>query len=222
MDQGWASLDVDVRANTLAAAKLLEAAGADVNEIDLRLETTDFHLRETIEKALFSTAIGADLIDLDSKADQMTTYGRRFVSLACAMGPLDTRDAAKEALRLYDIVEKAVFDAGYDALIGPTVATTRISADYDPTIDAPVIEGKSVDPYAGWFLTSLFSLLNWMPVVTVPTGLAANNVPTGLQIACRPYDDATAAAIATVYANAIPEMPFDRVCPPPEHDPVAS
>lgn len=27
---------------------------------------------------------------------------------------------------------------------------------------------------------------------------------------------AHAAAIATVYANAIPEMPFDRICPPPE------
>jgi Asp-tRNA(Asn)/Glu-tRNA(Gln) amidotransferase A subunit family amidase len=54
--------------------------------------------------------------------------------------------------------------------------------------------------------------MGWMPVVTVPT-LAANNVPTGLQIACRPYDDATAAAIAMVYANAAPdEMPFDRVC----------
>ena len=92
------------------------------------------------------------------------------------------------------------------------MATTRISADYNPTIDAQIIDGKSVDPYAGWFLTSLFSLLNWMPVVTVPTGLAANNVPTGLQIAYRPYDDATAAAIATVYANAAPAMPFDRVC----------
>jgi Asp-tRNA(Asn)/Glu-tRNA(Gln) amidotransferase A subunit family amidase len=213
MDQGWARLDTDVRANTLAAAKFLEAAGAVVNEVDLGLETTDFHLRETIEKALFSTAIGAELIDLDTKTDQMTTYGRRFVSLACAMSPLDTRDAAKEALRLYRLVEKAVFDAGYDALISPTVATTRISADYDPTIDAPVIDGKSVDPYSGWFLTSLFSLLNWMPVVTVPTGVAANNVPTGLQIACRPYDDATAAAIATVYANAAPGMPFDRICP---------
>jgi amidase len=212
LDQGWANLDSDVRANTLAAAKLLEAAGAEVNEVDLRLETTDFHLRETIEKALFSTAIGADLIDLASKTDQMTTYGRRFVNLACAMGPLDGRDAAKEALRLFDVIEKSVFEAGYDALISPTVGTTRINADYDPTIDAPIIDGKSVDPYAGWFLTSLFSLLNWMPVVTVPTGLAANNVPTGLQIACRPYDDATAAALAKVYATVSPGMPFDRVC----------
>jgi Asp-tRNA(Asn)/Glu-tRNA(Gln) amidotransferase A subunit family amidase len=212
MDQGWASLDADVRANTLAAAKLLEGHGATVDEVDLPLETSDSHLRETIEKALFSTAIGADLIDLAARTDEMTTYGRRFVNLACAMGPLDAREAAKETLRLYGIIDKRVFEAGYDALITPTVATTRISADYDPTADTPVIDGKSVDPYAGWFLTSLFSLLNWMPVVSVPTGVAANNVPTGLQIACRPYDDATAAAIATFYAEAAPAMPFGRIC----------
>src|SRR6188472_2757043 len=102
----------------------------------------------------------------------MTTYGRRFVNLACAMGPLNAREAAKETLRLYGIIDKSIFAAGYDALITPTVATTRIRADYDPRADTPVIDGKSVDPYAGWFLTSLFSLLNWMPVVTVPTGVA--------------------------------------------------
>jgi amidase len=211
MDQGWASLDADVRANTLAVAKLLEQAGAVVHEIDLRLETTGFHPRETIEKALFSTAIGAELIDLADKTDQMTTYGRLFVSLACAMGPVDARDAAKEASRLYQLIDNAVFEAGYDALISP-VATTRIRADYDPTTDAPVIDGMRVDPYAGWFLTSIFSLLNWMPAVTVPTGLAANNVPTGLQIACRPYDDATVEAIARLYDNAAPAMPFERAC----------
>jgi len=86
------------------------------------------------------------------------------------------------------------------------VATTRIRAEFDPTTDTPVINGKPVDPYAGWFLTSVFSLLNWMPVITVPTGAARNNVPTGMQIACRPYDDATAAAIATVYCQTAPPI----------------
>jgi Asp-tRNA(Asn)/Glu-tRNA(Gln) amidotransferase A subunit family amidase len=168
-------------------------------------------LREAIEKALFSTAIGADLIDLATKTERMTTYGRRFVELACRMRPTDARDAADEALRLYGILDECVFQAGYDALVTPTVATTRIAADYDPTKESPVIAGKRVDPYAGWFLTSVFSLLNWMPVISVPTGLAPNNVPTGMQIACRPYDDATAASIAASYANAASPMPFDQV-----------
>ena len=62
--------------------------------------------------------------------------------------------------------------------------------------------GEVVDPHLGWFQTSLFNLLNWMPVITVPTGLADNNVPTGMQIAAQTYCDATAAAIAAAYARA--------------------
>jgi Asp-tRNA(Asn)/Glu-tRNA(Gln) amidotransferase A subunit family amidase len=210
IDQGWATIEPDVRANTLAALKFLEEAGLRIDEIELPLETGDAQLRGAIEKGLFSTAIGADLVDLESKTGQMTTYGRHFVTLACEMGPTDARDAAEEALRLYRIIDKCVFEKGYDALLTPTVASTRIPANYDPTKDELVINGKKVDPYAGWFLTSLFSLLNWMPVVSVPTGLCGNNVPTGMQIACRPYDDATAAAVALCYAESAPQMPFDR------------
>jgi amidase len=211
MDQGWAVVEPEVRAKTLAAISSLRDSGIQVDEIELPLETSDDRMREAIEKALFSTAIGADLVDLQPKADQMTTYGRRFVALACEMGPTDARDAAEEALRLYRIIDKCVFQKGYDALITPTVASTRIPADFDPTADAVIINGEGVDPYAGWFLTSLFSLLNWMPVVSVPTGLSDNNVPTGMQIACRPYDDVMAAALALRYAQTAKPMPFERI-----------
>jgi Asp-tRNA(Asn)/Glu-tRNA(Gln) amidotransferase A subunit family amidase len=211
MDQGWARIDQEIRANTFAAVKRLEAAGAIVDEVNLDLETDDSKLRETIEKALFSTAIGGELIELAGKKDLLTTYGRRFVDIASGMGPLDAKDAAIEALRLYEIVDKMVFRAGYDAIITPTVATTRILADYDPTRDRPVIQGAGVDPYSGWFLTSLFSLMNWIPVMNVPTGLAGNSVPTGLQIATRPYTDNTAAAIALAYSHRIDSLPFWRL-----------
>ena len=211
MDQGWARIDADVRANTLAAAKTLEAAGAIVDEIDLDLETDDAGLRETIEKALFSTAIGGELMELADEQDRLTSYGRRFVELASSMGPLDAKAAAEETLRLYRIIERNVFQAGFDAIVTPTVATTRIAAGYDPTKDRPVINGKAVDPYAGWFLTSLFSLVNWMPVINVPSGLASNHVPTGMQIATRPYDDSRAAAIALAYAGHTDPLPFERL-----------
>jgi amidase len=211
LDQGWSNLEPDVRANALDAVKVLQEAGAHVEEIELQFETSDAKLRETIEEALFSTALGANLIELVPKLDRLTTYGQRFVRLACEMGPMQAREAAEETLRLYRIIDERVFEQGYDALITPTVATTRLAADYDPTKDSPLVNGKRVDPYSGWFLTSLFSLLNWMPVINVPIGLAANNVPTGMQIATRPYDDLTAAAIAALYAQAARPMPFDRL-----------
>jgi Asp-tRNA(Asn)/Glu-tRNA(Gln) amidotransferase A subunit family amidase len=211
MNQGWALLDPEVRANTLAATARFEAAGFQLDDVNLDLETDDSSLRQTIEKALFSTAIGGELIELADKKDKLTSYGHRFVDLASKMGPLDAKEAAEEALRLYKLMDEKVFRAGYDAIVSPTVATTDIPADYDPTKDCPVIEGKQVDSYSGWFLTSIFSLVNWMPVINVPTGLSSNNVPTGLQIAARPYRDDTAAEIALCYADQTAPLPFERL-----------
>ena len=71
-----------------------------------------------------------------------------------------------------------VFLKGYQALISPTLATNRIAADYDPTSDTVVINDVEVDPHVGWILTALWNLLNWNPVVAVPTGVASNQVPT--------------------------------------------
>jgi amidase len=211
MDQGWAQIDPDIRANTLAAARRLEGAGMIVDEVELDLEMDDSKLRATIEKALFSTAIGAELIEVAENKNCLTTYARRFVELASSMGPQDAKAAAEETLRLYRLMERAVFRAGYDAIVTPTVATTRIQADYDPTKHRPVVDGKAVDPYSGWFLTSLFSLVNWMPVINVPVGTTSNNVPAGLQIITRPYDDSTDAAIALAYSDRMDPLPFPQM-----------
>jgi Asp-tRNA(Asn)/Glu-tRNA(Gln) amidotransferase A subunit family amidase len=213
MDQGWATLDPEVRTLALAAAGVLEAEGVLVDEVELPLDTTDIGLRETIEKALFSTALGADLLEVTPERDRLTTYGRRFLDLAANMGPEQAKQAAEEALRCYRIIDERIFQAGYDVMISPTVATTNIAADFDPTKDRVTVAGKTVDPYSGWFLTSIFSLLNWMPVFAVPLGLTANGLPAGLQIAARPYDDATAAAVASLYARHVPSLPFERLAP---------
>jgi Asp-tRNA(Asn)/Glu-tRNA(Gln) amidotransferase A subunit family amidase len=128
--------------------------------------------------------------------------------LAQSLGPVDACKAAAEALRLYKVIEDRVFTAGCDALVTPTIATTRIKADFDPTTDTAMVAGAPVDPYAGWFLTSLFSLLNWMPAINVPAGRAANGVPVGMQIVTRPYDDALCYEIAASYAAYADAMPL--------------
>ncbi|MEA2879201.1 MAG: amidase [Hyphomicrobiales bacterium] len=208
MDQGWARVEPAVRARAIEAAKTFERAGHVVEEVALPFETNDVKLRETIEAALFSTAIGGSLLQLKSKSERLTSYGRRFVELAGSLGPSDANKAAEETVRLYRIIEENVFDKGFDALITPTVATTTIQAEFDPTRDAVSIDGTPVDPYSGWFLTSIFSLLNWMPVINVPAGRAANGVPTGMQIVTPPYEDVRCFEIAGAYALATESLPF--------------
>jgi Asp-tRNA(Asn)/Glu-tRNA(Gln) amidotransferase A subunit family amidase len=41
-------------------------------------------------------------------------------------------------------------------------------------------------------------------VLSVPSGIASNGVPTGLQVVGRPYDDPTVFALGHVVASALP------------------
>jgi amidase len=201
MNQGWAEIAPDVRDNTLAALKALEAAGAIIDEVDLGLNISEAELRGIMEKSLFSGALGAEIGSLAPKRDDLTSYTRYFVDLAGRMGPKDAHEAANSAAAMYEAVDERVFGQGYRALITPTVGTTDVAADYDPTADRITINRKPVDPHLGWHLASLFNLLNFMPVINVPTGVAANKVPTGLQIAAQSYDDLRAATVAAACAE---------------------
>lgn len=203
VDQSWAEIAPDVVGATEAALKVLEDQGAIVEEVDLALGMSGTEIRGALVKALLSGAFGADMAALGQHADQLTTYGRYFAEVAAKeMGPAQASEAADAIGALYARVQDTVFLAGYRALVMPTLATNRIAADYDPTIDAVRINGQEVDPHVGWVLTPLFNLLNWNPVVVVPAGLGANHVPIGIQIATPTYDDVSAMQVAAAYAEA--------------------
>jgi amidase len=53
------------------------------------------------------------------------------------------------------------------------------------------VNGVEVDPNGGWVMTILFNMFNRCPVLAVPSGLASNGVPTGIQIVGRTFDDVT-------------------------------
>ena len=78
---------------------------------------------------------------------------------------------------------------GFDAFICPTTATASIAADFDPLTDNITINGQRQSPFLGWVMTAPFNMLSSHPVLAVPSGWAASNLPTGIQIVGRPYDD---------------------------------
>lgn len=65
------------------------------------------------------------------------------------------------------------------------------------------INGSPVEPTLGWVMTYPFNMLSRCPVRAVPSGRAANNVPTGIQIVGRPYDDLSVFQAAANYENAV-------------------
>ena len=177
-----------VAENTDAVAHALARAGADVVPVelpwttDLVRATTFAHFGQILGPAMARETAGTE--------DLLAAYTRRFIADAAA------------AARRYSLIDSLAMDArmrdqlaramgAVDVLLCPTSAVTslRADADYLDGIDTPA--GHREHYWAG-HLTSPFNVTNHCPVLSVPSGLSPEGVPTGVQVVAHPHDEAMA------------------------------
>ncbi len=117
----------------------------------------------------------------------VTDYVREFLDRTRASTVDDFFRSVELETELYENLGKLF--AKYDALICPTLAVPSVAADHDVANRDFKINGKPVDAYLDWCLTYPFNMMSRCPVLSVPSGFAANGVPTGIQIVGRPFQD---------------------------------
>ena len=100
--------------------------------------------------------------------------------------------------------------ATHDVFICPTLSLPAVNADHDPWDPDFRINGVKVDPEYGWVMTHQFNMLHNCPVMAVPSGFAANGVPTGIQIVGRTFDDARVFRAALAYEKAVGRLVHRR------------
>ncbi|MGH6933510.1 MAG: hypothetical protein ACREEE_13875, partial [Dongiaceae bacterium] len=66
------------------------------------------------------------------------------------------------------------------------------------------INGKPQGGIEHWLMTICFNIMSRCPVMSMPSGLAANGVPTGLSIVGKTYDDVSVFRAAAAYERALP------------------
>lgn len=182
----------EIVANTRAVADALAAAGAEVVEVDLPWTTelirdTSFaHFGHILGPAVAREIVGSE--------DRVAAYLRRFIA-----------DASAAAQR-YPLIDSLAMDArirgdlaaameGADVLLCPTSAVTSLSADGD-YLDGIDTAERHLTHYWESHLTVPFNIANACPVLSVPSGMSAEGVPTGVQIVGHPNDEAMAFRVA--------------------------
>jgi Asp-tRNA(Asn)/Glu-tRNA(Gln) amidotransferase A subunit family amidase len=198
-DLGCYQVDADVAANTQAAADRLRDAGATVAEVSLPWEL------EMIEQAArihFGMIFGASIRELyEQRASELTSYARHFAAEAAQIAKDDFLTGLALESRVYAPLGALLAD--YDALICPTFAIPALPAEYDVT-DEIAVNGQ---PCANWMdvmMTLPFNIASRCPVLSVPSGLSRDGVPTGLSIVGRTYDDVTAFRVAAAHEERFP------------------
>ena len=184
MDLGFFEVDPEVQKNTLAALDVFRSQGATIDEVDLGWthEALDAGL------AYLEHLFGASLsVHLETHSNQMTSYVRAFAEQSRRSKASDFLHSLEVANTMYatlgPLLEK------YNVLVCPTTALPAVAADFDYSRDSITINGKIVNPMLGWVMTTPFNTMSRCPVLTLPSGRAANGVPTSLQVIGRTYCD---------------------------------
>jgi amidase len=197
MDLGSYEVDPDVVENTRKAADVFRSLGAQVDEIEIGWGDEIQAAAITYLNHIFGAALAQEL---ETHGDLMTPYCRKLAEGSQGSSAADffhSLEVAGQAyLKLGPLLER------YDCLICPTNNLPAVPADYDPSGTPPVINGKAVRPDLGWVMTTPFNMMSRCPVLSVPSGFAANGVPTGLQIVAPTYRDEIAFRAATAFEAA--------------------
>ena len=188
-------VDPEVKAAFDAAVAVLEAAGAEIHEVSLPLAKWAVPLQ-----LLTADADAASWVLENYLRDRYDLFdvGTRTRMVASSLVFASTYN---RAMRARVIVRKQILDAvnSFDALISPTnVSPPKPIEDMAERVDnkAEVVSRlieRRICHYP-------FSLAN-VPALTVPMGFSNAGLPVALQIAGRPFDEATVLRVGHAYES---------------------
>lgn len=209
IDLGYHVVDPDVRQNTLAALAHFRELGATVEEVELGW--TEDCLTACLHHLGYG-AMGAFLMEAydSDQRDLLTSYVKSFAERSKQVTMQQSYWAEQVAGEMYIALSK-VF-ANYDLFVCPTIANAGVAADADYSRDKLEIAGQMIDAKFGWIMTYPFNMLSRCPVLTVPSGRASNNVPTGIQLVGPTYEDEVVFRAAMAYEGVIGRfVPPERI-----------
>ena len=204
-DLGCYRVDADVAANARAAADKLRYAGAVVEEVQLPWDLAAIKRAAGIH---FGMIFGPSIREIHAKhAEELSSYTRTFLAESDEVSKDDL--AAGLALEGRICAPLGLLLEDFDALICPTFAVPALPAEYDPG-EPVTVNGRASEDWADVMMTVPFNIASRCPVMSVPSGLSRNGLPTGLSIVGKTYDDVTVFRIAAAHEEQMPWLDMPR------------
>lgn len=200
-------VDPDVEENTRAAAEALRQAGAIVEEVELRWKKEDiFRAADIHYGSLFGSAVYDEVVE---NQDLAMPYTLEFAKHTTAIAEKTT---VMEGLELEGEIyaELGRLLDEFDALLCPTNAINGLIAGEDYVNVFPEIKGTILGEYGEGLLTVPFNITSRCPVLSVPSGVAGNGVPTGVQIVGPTYEEETVFRIGSALEKSMQWFASER------------
>jgi Asp-tRNA(Asn)/Glu-tRNA(Gln) amidotransferase A subunit family amidase len=186
-------VDADVAANLHTAARHLESAGAEVEPVPF---PWSYGRLFTAAKMVFAQYYGPMVRRARDDGGELTDYARAF---SASMDDL-TGDYRVNLLARAETAElQRAFGelfSRFDYLLLPTLAAPAYPAGEHFVDRGPIVAGREQPDRWIVAFTIGFNLASACPVVSLPTGLSRDGIPTAAQIVARPYHDYSAISVA--------------------------
>ena len=207
-DLGYNHVDAEVVRATKQAADVFRDLGCQVDDVDLGWTTSALRPWEIQSKAAVALSLAPHLLRWRHEILEDSVRDAEEGKAFSASELLETHEVRAEMwLKLSPIMKR------YNVLICPTLCVPSVAADHSIFDSEVNINGHKVDPYMGWCMTYPFNALGQLPVASVPSGIASNGVPTGMQIVGRPYDDISVFRAALAYEQTQPWLAAEGARP---------
>lgn len=210
IDLGAFNVAPEVAQNLSETVSALRDLGAVVEQVDLGWNEQITSAAITYLDHLFGRALARSYEQYgDTLCDYNIFYARR-AGTADAEAFLATYETANN---MYRSIGPLLED--YHAFICPTVATHEVVAEAKPW-ETVQVNGKTVTTDFDWVMAHPFNMLSRLPVLAVPSGIAANGLPTGIQIVSRSFDDSRVFQLAHNLEKARPWLDNEARRPVPQ------
>lgn len=175
----------DIEQNTRKIAKVLENAGAIVEEITLPWTSEEIMQIAAIHYAhILIPGLKASLVDVESYADYISRFIQDMENLA---GGYHYFDGLQREYVFQQQLITALND--FDALICPVSAIVGLQAGETYLNGITMHNGQHLKHYWEAHMAVPFNIANRMPVLSVPSGMAECCLPTGVQIVGKPWNE---------------------------------
>ena len=188
-----APLDPEVRGSVNAALSQLEALGAELVEV----EFPEFNDAAAISTTMLMAEASAALRDLlHTDGDKLYEPVRLRLEAGLFISAADYL-RAQQARAIFDRAARRLLE-DVDLLAGPTEPVTA-----PPLLQQQVLAGEQeIGTVAALTQYTRPYNITGFPAISVPCGFSAEGMPIGLQLAGRPFDEATVLRAAHAYEQA--------------------
>jgi amidase len=186
-DLSYRHVAEEVRVNTEAAVSALEAMGCACEQVELNWGA-EIDEAASVWYAFFGTS--RLLLNAVEKAPQQVSPDLRQLAdavRATRQHPERLDRVTAVIARMWESWERKM--RSFNLFVCPTMGVAAVRADQSMWAPDFQINSVPLDPEFGYSMTHQFNMLSSCPVISMPSGVSTDRLPTGIQIVGRPYDE---------------------------------